>query len=138
MDINHLISVALKYRARAYAPTCHFKAGAALLAASGKVYGGCNIENSAYSPSLCAERVAFAKAISEGEESFLAIAVAGGHEKETVPATICPPCGVCRQTMVEFCKKDFLIILPMAGSEYQSFTLDELLPYSFNKEKVLV
>ena len=94
--------------ARAYAPYSGFQVGAALLAESGAVYLGCNIENSSYSPTICAERTAFAKAVSEGERAFIAIAVVGG--KEGTCSGFCPPCGVCRQVMREFCFDDFRIL----------------------------
>lgn len=110
-------SDALRY---AYSPYSHYKVGAALLTASGKVYTGCNIENVSFSPTICAERVAFSKAISEGERDFVAIAVVNDRDSD------CFPCGVCRQIMAEFCNKDFRII-----TKNRTFTLGELLPYSF-------
>ena len=120
MKAETLIELAKAARENAYAPYSNFKVGAALLCRSGKVYTGCNVENAAYSPTLCAERVAFGKAISEGEKDFVAIAVVGN----TSP---CTPCGVCRQVMAEFCKKDFLI-----HTEGKTFTLENLLPEGFS------
>ena len=124
-----LSSLALEARESSYAPYSHFRVGAALLAADGLIFSGCNIENGAYSPSMCAERVAFAKAVSEGERQFTAIAVAGGAEDD--PDDYCPPCGVCRQVMAEFCGPDFLIILVKSPSDIKTYTLAEILPLAF-------
>ena len=129
-DDRFLIEEALKARTRAYAPYSGFTVGAALLAASGSIYTGCNIENSAYSPSLCAERTAFAKAVSEGERDFLAIAVAGGPS-ERDGRTPCPPCGVCRQVMQEFCDPASFRIILADGERLSVYTLAELLPAGF-------
>ena len=129
-EIQELISRALEARKNAYAPYSDFRVGAALLSDSGEIYTGCNIENSAYTPTNCAERTAFFKAVSEGARSFRAISIAGGPvEKE--PETLCPPCGVCRQVMLEFCSPDFEIILAINGERYQVYTLDELAPMGF-------
>ncbi len=111
-----------------YSPYSHFCVGAALLTADGKVFTGCNVENAAFGPSICAERTAFCKAVSEGERHFCAIAIVGG--KEGVISDFCPPCGVCRQVMSEFCKGDFRIILT-DGSKIKTWTLDQLLPERF-------
>ena len=97
--IEELCNKAAAMRERAYVPYSHFRVGAALLAESGRIYTGCNIENAAFTPGICAERTAFAKAVSEGEKHFLAIAIAGGPEQG--PAQYCPPCGVCRQVISE-------------------------------------
>ena len=94
----------------------------------GKVFTGCNVENAAFGPSICAERTAFCKAVSEGERHFSAIAIVGG--KNGVISDFCPPCGVCRQVMSEFCKGDFRIILT-DGSRMKIWTLDQLLPERF-------
>lgn len=122
---------AQKARAKAYTPYSRFKVGAALLTKSGKVYTGCNIENAGYSATNCAERTAIFKAVSDGERDFEAIAIIGGKEGTTSP--FCAPCGVCRQVIAEFCKKDFKIIL---GNEekYEVYTLDTLLPFAFTNE----
>ena len=112
----------------AYAPYSGFTVGAALLCADGSVYAGCNIENAAYSPTLCAERTAFAKAISEGEREFTAIAICGGKDGHITG--FCTPCGVCRQVMAEFCKEDFEVIL-VKPNGYEVRTLSQLLPESF-------
>lgn len=133
MDTEELIRTALEYRRRAYAPVSKFKVGAALLTKQGKIYGGCNIEDAAFSPSVCAERTAFYKAISEGEHEFEAIAIVGGPEDEETPKVECPPCGVCRQVMSEFCDGEFLIILAYDQKSYSIHTLEELLPLRFSK-----
>ncbi|HJB19953.1 MAG TPA: cytidine deaminase [Candidatus Bariatricus faecipullorum] len=121
---------ALKMREFSYSPYSHFRVGAALLDKQGNIYTGCNIENSSYSPSNCAERTAFFKAVSEGIREFEAIAIAGGPEGAQ-ELNYCPPCGVCRQVMREFCEDDFKIILVKSEEEYKVFTLGELLPQSF-------
>lgn len=126
---KELYSLACSAREKSYCPYSNISVGAALLTKSGKVYTGANIENSAYSPSVCAERAAFFSAINAGEREFEAIAVAGGT-KDSEPEKLFPPCGVCRQVMAEFCSGDFKIIL----SEGQSVLFSELLPCGFNKE----
>ena len=128
---SELFKLAKKARLRSYSPYSGITVGAALLTRSGKVYTGANIENAAYSPSVCAERVAIFTAIHAGEREFVAIAVAGGEngKKETPSFT---PCGVCRQVMAEFSTSDFRIVL----GEDEALTLGELLPYGFNKEKI--
>ena len=113
----------------AYAPYSGFFVGAALLTASGKVYTGCNIENASFSPTNCAERTAFFKAVSEGERAFTAIAVAGGMGGEITG--LCSPCGVCRQVMQEFCGPEFLIYMGRENGAYETVTLKDLLPYGF-------
>lgn len=135
MDREELIKEALRMRTLAYVPYSHFQVGAALLGANGKVYTGCNIENAAYTPSNCAERTAFFKAVSEGVRDFTAIAIAGGKE-EAGHLEICAPCGVCRQVMKEFCRDDFEIILVRSRTEYQVCTLKELLPMGFGPENL--
>ena len=113
-----------------YSPYSHFCVGAALLCADGTIYTGCNIENAAYGPSNCAERTAIFKAVSEGKKDFVAIAIVGG--KNGVIEDFCPPCGVCRQVLAEFCKKDFLILLKDKKNQVKEFTLEQLLPESFS------
>ena len=130
MDRERLGRLALKARKNAYAPYSHFAVGAALLTKNGKVYTGCNIENAAFSPTSCGERTAFFKAVSEGEREFLAIAVAGGRTGEK-PENPCPPCGVCRQVMAEFCSLDMPVIIAKSPADYITMTLGELLPLSF-------
>lgn len=124
-----LMNLAIEARKNAYAPYSGFSVGAALLTANGKVFTGCNIENAAYSPTNCAERTAFFKAVSEGERSFIAIAIAGG--KGETPDKFCAPCGVCRQVMAEFCNADFRVILGN-GERRSVYTLCDLLPLSFS------
>ena len=130
MDAKALIAAAVEAMGHAYAPYSGYKVGAALLCADGTVYGGCNIENAAYTPTNCAERTAFFKAVSEGETRFSAIAIVAGPEGELLtPPT---PCGVCRQVMMEFCDPEtFRILLARGPEDYQSFTLRELLPLGF-------
>lgn len=125
-----LIKTAIEARKCAYAPYSGFFVGAALLTADGRVFTGCNIENAAFTPTNCAERTAFFKAVSEGVRAFEAIAVVGGKGEE--PSEFCAPCGVCRQVMAEFCSPDFRVIL---GNENNQtvYTLSELLPASFSK-----
>lgn len=125
-----LVREAYAAQERAYAPYSHFMVGAALLAENGRIYRGCNIENAAYSVSNCAERTAFFKAISEGERNFTAIAIAGNREGK--PGDYCPPCGVCRQMMAEFCGKDFIILMARSLTDWKTCTLGELLPESFS------
>ena len=130
MDYKELMRLACEAREKAYAPYSGFAVGAALLTKSGKVYTGCNIENAAYSPTNCAERTAFFKAVSEGEREFVAIAVTGGKAGEA-PGAGCTPCGVCRQVMAEFCHGDFVILL---GNEetLTMHALGDFLPLSFS------
>lgn len=130
MDISKLIQEAIEIRNKAYAPYSNFLVGAALLSANGKIYTGCNIENASYTPSNCAERTAFFKAVSEGEKHFKAIAVVGAKRDDDLG--FCPPCGVCRQVMMEFCNpKEFEIIVAKSVDEYKIFTLEEILPMGF-------
>lgn len=132
---QELISAASRMRELSYAPYSHFTVGAALLTAGGRIYTGCNIENAAFSPGFCAERTAFAKAISEGERDFQAIAIIGGRKGEQ-PDGFCPPCGICRQVMREFCTDDFQIILFRPKSGDQIYTLGELFPMSFGPAQI--
>ena len=127
--ISDLIQKATDARSKSYSPYSSFAVGAALLCADGTVYTGANIEVSAHTPTMCAERVAFARAVHEGRRDFVAIAVVGGPAGQDVDF-LCPPCGVCRQVMSEFCSGDFKIILT-DGKEHRVLTLDEMLPYRF-------
>lgn len=132
---RNLIEKAIKSLPYAYTPYSHFKVAAALLAENGTIYTGCNIENASYTPTNCAERTAFFKAVSDGVTRFQAIAVVGG--KEGVIEQICPPCGVCRQVMAEFCNpKEFFIILARSPEEFQIYALEELLPLGFTSENL--
>lgn len=136
MEEKELVKAAIAAREKAYAPYSGFSVGAALLTCAGKIYLGCNIENAAYSPGCCAERTAFFKAVSEGEREFAAIAIAGGKENGPIQ-NFCPPCGVCRQVMMEFCNPEtFRIILPKSPDEWKIFGLDELLPLGFGGENL--
>ena len=128
MTPEQLAETAKEAMALAYAPYSGYKVGAALLCADGTVYTGCNIENAAFSPTICAERTAFAKAVSEGKREFTAIAVCGG--KDGLIEGVFPPCGVCRQVMAEFCGKDFKIYL-VTPEGWQEQTLAQILPLSF-------
>ncbi len=133
---QELVEKALKARSFAYAPYSGFCVGAAILAKSGTIYTGCNIENAAYSPTNCAERTALFKAVSEGERTFTAIAVCGGMGKEE-PKEFCTPCGVCRQVLREFVDpKEFLVILCKADGSRKEMTLEELLPMSFGRDNL--
>lgn len=131
-----LIEKAFEARRKSYSPYSKFKVGAALLGKSGKIYLGCNIENAAYSPTNCAERTAFFKAVSEGETDFEAIAIVGAPEEiQEGEGDFCAPCGVCRQVMAEFCHvKSFRVLLAKSHEEYKVFLLEELLPLSFTKD----
>ena len=135
MTNEELILEAQKARMHAYAPYSHFQVGAALLTKGGQVYLGCNIENAAYSPSNCAERTAFYKAVYEGEREFTKIAIVGGPENEDAHVP-CAPCGVCRQVMVEFCEPDFQIILTDGKDSYKQIELKDLIPFSFGPENL--
>lgn len=136
MKDEDLVKEAIKARNFAYAPYSKFFVGAALLSSSEKVYTGCNIESVSYTPTCCAERVAFFKAISEGETRFKKIAVVGGVKNKNIEK-ICPPCGVCRQVMSEFCNKDdFEIILVESPEKIIKLKLKDLLPYAFMPEKI--
>ena len=134
--ISHLIEEALEARKMAYTPYSHFQVGAALLTADGKIYRGCNIENAAYTPTNCAERTAFFKAVSEGGRAFKAIAIVGGAE-DAKKLDFCAPCGVCRQVMEEFCDEEaFEIVLARSVDEYEIYTLKELFPKGFGPKNL--
>ncbi len=132
MRKEELCALAKEAMERAYAPYSSCKVGAALLAKSGKVYLGCNIENASFSPTICAERSAFASAVSAGEREFSALAVTGGRDGEIKGAFF--PCGVCRQVIREFCKDDFPIYVLCEEGRIIETTLLGLLPNSFSKE----
>ncbi len=129
-----LLQRAIEAREQAYCPYSGFAVGAALLCADGTVYPGCNIECASLSPGNCAERTALFRAVSDGKREFLAIAVAGGPAGKE-PEEYCPPCGVCRQVMREFCGPDFEILLT-DGTNQKRYTLAELLPVSFGPEQL--
>ena len=129
MDERTLVKEALAARAFAYAPYSGFCVGAALLGKSGRIYRGCNVENSSYGATNCAERTAFFQAVSQGERAFEAIAIVGGARGGET--RYCPPCGVCRQVMAEFCGPDFPVILAADEKTWRTWTLGQLLPESF-------
>ncbi|MCI7149439.1 cytidine deaminase [Fusicatenibacter saccharivorans] len=127
---EEMIELAIGQLQYSYTPYSGFKVGAALLTKDGKFYTGCNIENAAFTPTNCAERTAFFKAVSEGEREFRAICIVGG--KDGVLTEYAAPCGVCRQVMMEFCDPEtFQIILATGKEQYEIFTLKELLPQGF-------
>lgn len=131
MENQELVSAAMQAKERAYVPYSHFRVGAALLTRGGKVYQGCNIENAGYTPTNCAERTAFFKAVSEGEREFEAIAVNGDADDYLYP------CGVCRQVMAEFCDpKTFRILVSQKNGAYLEFTLEQLFPGAFTSEEL--
>ena len=128
--VEKLIDTAIEQLKFSYTPYSNFKVGAALLTKSGKIYTGCNIENASYTPTNCAERTAFFKAVSEGVRDFQAICIVGGKDGKLTGYTA--PCGVCRQVMMEFCNpKTFQIILAVDKEHYDIFTLKEILPLGF-------
>ena len=126
---EQLLALAKKVRDNAYAPYSGFRVGAALLAADGKIYLGCNMENASFSATACAERNAFAAAVADGARRFTAIAVVGG--KKNAPISFCLPCGVCRQVMQELCAPDFTVVTENADGERKRFSLASLLPHAF-------
>ena len=132
VDYDGLVKAAVEVRERAYAPYSHFRVGAALLAKSGKIYVGCNIENGAYSPTICAERVALGSALAAGERpgSFVAIAVVGSQSHPT------SPCGVCRQVLFELAPGCTVVMEPPPekGKGRLVMTVEELLPVGFRLE----
>ena len=141
ISYDELIEEALEARKMAYTPYSKFKVGAALLTKDGKVYRGCNIENSSYTPTNCAERTAIFKAVSEGDYDFEAMAIVGGFEDQK-ELGLCAPCGVCRQVIREFCSDDFKIILLNGQTDgkntYDVYTLSEILPLSFGPEDMKI
>lgn len=135
MTDRELVRAAQEARAYAYAPYSGFRVGVALLTEEGRVYSGCNIENAAYSPSNCAERTAIFKAVSEGQRNFRGIAIVGGGTEGCLQ--MCPPCGVCRQVMMEFCNPEsFYILLGTDDGKIQRYTLGQLLPQGFGAKNL--
>ena len=130
MDPKELMDRAREAMKHSYSPYSGYRVGAALLCRDGTVYEGCNIENASYSPTICAERTAFFKAVYDGHRDFAAIAVCGG--KDGVITGFFPPCGVCRQVMGEFCGPDFIIYMAGPGNSFQKASLSELLPFGFS------
>lgn len=128
--VEKLIDTAIEQLKFSYTPYSNFKVGAALLTKSGKIYTGCNIENASYTPTNCAERTAFFKAVSEGVRDFQAICIVGGKDGKLTEYTA--PCGVCRQVIMEFCNpKTFQVILAVDKERYEIYTLEELMPFGF-------
>ncbi|MBQ2445232.1 MAG: cytidine deaminase [Oscillospiraceae bacterium] len=127
-----LVDLAIEAREHSYCPYSHFAVGAALLTKSGKIYQGCNIENVSFTPTICAERTAFFKAVFDGEREFEAIAVVGGPAGKPV-SDLCAPCGVCRQVMREFCRDDFKIYLSKGDGSYMEASLIDMLPFGFSE-----
>ena len=134
MNDKELIALAKQAAQKAYVPYSGYTVGAALLCKNGNVYLGCNIENAAYSPTNCAERTAFFKAVSEGEREFEAIAIVGGKQGDF--KDYFTPCGVCRQVMGEFCDKNFRILVGRNDDECLDLTLENLLPFGFSPKNV--
>ena len=135
MTNEELFSMAVKAAQNSYSPYSHFRVGAALLTSEGKVFTGCNIENAAFTPTICAERTALFKAVSEGVHRFQAIAIVGSREGEK-NLLVTSPCGVCRQALNEFCENDMPVILAKSEEDYQIVTLGELLPLGFGPKNV--
>ena len=135
MNIPELIHKAIAAREFAYAPYSNFCVGAALLTKSGKIYTGCNVENAGYSATNCAERTAIFTAVFEGKRDFAAIAVVGG--KDGVASDYFPPCGVCRQVMLEFCAPDFKIYMGKQDGTYLETELRDFMPYGFRASEYM-
>ena len=129
-----LMQAALDARKSAYCPYSHWAVGAALLTRGGEIITGCNIENAAFGPTNCAERTAIFKAVSEGKKDFAAIAIVGGAAGSE-PESVCPPCGTCRQVMLEFCGPEFEIVLGTSARDFETHTLSELAPLGFFLEE---
>ena len=137
MDVNvtKLIETAFEARENAYTPYSHFRVGAALLAKNGQVFKGCNIENASYPVTICAERTALFKAVSEGVREFEAIAIVGsmeGHRNTLITS----PCGVCRQMLFEFGGPQLIVIMAKSETDYEEMTLDQLLPLGFGPDNL--
>ena len=133
---QQLIRMALAAREKAYAPYSDFMVGAALRAADGRIFTGCNVENAAFTPTSCAERTALFKAVAEGVTRFTDIAVVGARRGE-VNKQITSPCGVCRQVMQEFCAPSFMIYMGRSDGSYVAESLGAMLPYGFTAEKYM-
>lgn len=132
IDKHELMRLAKAAMTRAYAPYSKCYVGAALLTKSGEIFTGCNIENAAFTPTICAERAAFGTAVTAGHREFAAVAVAGG--KDGVLGEPFYPCGVCRQVMREFCTLDMPVYVADGDDGMLELTLGDILPYSFGKE----
>lgn len=132
---ERLIQKALKARENAYTPYSRYQVGAALLLENDEIVSGCNVENASFGAACCAERTAVFKAVSEGRRRFRAIAIAGGQERAE-PADYAFPCGICRQVLNEFAGPEFAVVVAKSMSDYQEYTLGELLPNSFGGESI--
>lgn len=128
---QELVMLAVKAREKAYVPYSGFHVGAALIADNGKIYTGCNIENASYGATICAERTAITKAISEGARKIMAIAVSSDSDKATMP------CGICRQTIGEFCTSDMPLYLSDKNGQFETYSFDEILPHAFKRSDLL-
>ena len=132
-----LIERAFDMMPRAYSPYSGFSVGAAVLAASGETYGGANVENASYGATVCAERNAIAAAVNAGERRLVAIAICGGRDGKVTD--YCPPCGICRQVMREFCDpSEFQVVLARSKKDFKVLTLEELLPHCFGSASLMV
>lgn len=134
MNEKELCKAAIDAMKNAYVPYSGYRVGAALMTEDGKLFTGCNIENAAYTPTVCAERTAFFNAISSGERDFAAIAVAGG--KDGIISGAFPPCGVCRQVMAEVCSPDFTVLVVTGEESHKKYSLNELLPEAFTPKNI--
>ena len=136
IPVKELIQAAIEARKKAYAPYSGYMVGAAVLTADLRIYTGCNIENAAYMPTICGERTAISKAVSEGARKLLAVAIVGSPKGDEI-SQFAYPCGVCRQVMREFSNPDeCMIIVAKSREEYRTYTLDQLLPESFGPENL--
>ena len=137
MDYKQLVEIAFEARENSYAPYSGFKSGAAILTADGEVFTGCNIEIASFAPSVCAGHSAFINAITSGYKNFLAIAIVGGPE-DLEPLDYCPPSGICRQVIQEFCNpKQFEVILARSVNEFTILSFEDLFPIAFSKKHVI-
>lgn len=134
MDKKDLLNLAKDAMKNSYAPYSNYNVGAVLLTKNGNLYKGCNIENASYSLTNCAERTALFSAIANGEKEFEAICIVGG--KNGVITDYAMPCGACRQALAEFCDSDFKVYVGIDENNIQEYTLNELIPYSFNNSKL--
>ncbi len=134
MDKKDLFILAKAAMEKSYAPYSNYNVGAVLLCKNGNTYKGCNIENASYSLTNCAERTALFSAIANGEKEFKAICIVGGKNGKITDYAM--PCGACRQALAEFCNENLKVYVGISENDIKEYTLDELLPYSFNKSKL--
>lgn len=134
MDKKDLFILAKAAMEKSYAPYSNYNVGAVLLCKNGNTYKGCNIENASYSLTNCAERTALFSAIANGEKEFKAICIVGGKNGKITDYVM--PCGACRQALAEFCNENLKVYVGISENDIKEYTLDELLPYSFNKSKL--